>query len=135
MDVVVSKNTELGAIKEGSWLMIDGEPCQAVEVSHSKPGKHGSAKSRVVGMGLFDGAKHTMLNPVSANVEVPIIEKKTAQVLSVTGDMVQLMDMQSYESLELPMPAGELASQIRAGTTVEYWYAMGKYKIMRVKNE
>lgn len=131
----MSKNVDLGAIKEGSWLMIDSEPCQAVEVTHSKPGKHGSAKARIVGIGLFDGAKHTLLNPVSANVEVPIIEKKTAQVLSSTGDMVQLMDMQSYETMELPIPSSELAPSIKAGVTVEYWYAMGKYKIMRVKSE
>ncbi len=131
----MSKITELGGIKEGSWLMIDGEPCQAVEVTHSKPGKHGSAKARIVGIGLFDGSKHTILNPVSANVEVPLIEKKTAQVLSVTGNMVQLMDMQSYETMEFPLPSGEIASQIKAGVTVEYWFAMGKYKIMRVKSE
>ncbi|HYA21745.1 MAG TPA: translation initiation factor IF-5A [Thermoproteota archaeon] len=131
----MSKITDLGGIKEGSWLMIDGEPCQAVEVTHSKPGKHGSAKARIVGIGLFDGSKHTILNPVSANVEVPLIEKKTAQVLSVTGNMVQLMDMQSYESMEFPLPSGEIAPQIKPGVTVEYWYAMGKYKIMRVKSE
>jgi len=131
----MSKITELGGIKEGSWLMIDGEPCQAVEVTHSKPGKHGSAKARIVGIGLFDGSKHTILNPVSANIEVPMIEKKTAQVLSVTGNMVQLMDMQSYETMEFPLPSGEIASQIKAGVTVEYWFAMGKYKIMRVKSE
>jgi translation initiation factor 5A len=132
----MSRMTDLGAIKEGSWLMIDGEPCQAVEVTHSKPGKHGSAKARIVGMGLFDGSKHTILNPVAANIEIPMIEKKTAQVLSVTGNnMVQLMDMQSYESMELPIPSGELTSEIKAGVTVEYWFAMGRYKIMRVKSE
>jgi len=130
----MSRISDLGSIKEGSWLVIDGEPCQAVEVSHSKPGKHGSAKARVVGIGLFDGAKHTLLNPVDANVEVPIIEKKTAQVLSSTGGMVQLMDMESYGTLELPIPAGEIADSIKPGVAVEYWHALGKYKLMRVKS-
>jgi len=131
----MSKISDLGSIKEGSWLMVDGEPCQAVEVTHSKPGKHGSAKARVVAIGLFDGAKHTLLNPVDANVEVPIIEKKTAQVLSSTGNLVQLMDIQSYETVELPIPSGDLASSIKPGATVEYWQALGRYKIIRVKSE
>lgn len=38
------KPTEAGSLKEGSYVIIDGEPCKVVEIEKSKTGKHGSAK-------------------------------------------------------------------------------------------
>ncbi len=130
----MGKVVELGELKEGSWLMIDNEPCQIVEISHSKPGKHGSAKARVVGIGLFDGAKHTLLSPVDTKVEVPLIEKRSAQVLTILGDNVQVMDLETYEVFELPLPQDpELRSSVTQGVTVEYWRVGSRQKIMRIK--
>jgi len=130
----MGKVVELGELKEGSWLIIDNEPCQIVEISHSKPGKHGSAKARVVGIGLFDGAKHTLLSPVDAKVEVPLIEKRSAQVLTIIGDNVQVMDLETYEVFELALPQDqELRKNIVQGVTVEYWRVGNRQKIMRIK--
>jgi len=130
----MGKVVELGELKEGSWLMIDNEPCQIVEVSHSKPGKHGSAKARVVGIGLFDGSKHTLLSPVDTKVEVPMIEKRNAQVLALIGDNAQIMDLETYEVFEIPLPQDpSLKNTIVQGVTVEYWRVSGRQKIMRVK--
>lgn len=130
----MSKVVELGSVKEGSWILIDNEPCQVVEVTHSKPGKHGSAKARVVGIGLFDDAKHTLMSPVDEKVEVPMIEKRNGQVLALLGDHIQVMDLETYETLELPMPKDpQLASSITVGVTVEYWKVQNKAKIMRIK--
>ncbi|MBO3762695.1 MAG: translation initiation factor IF-5A [Thermoproteota archaeon] len=131
----MSKVVELGSVKEGSWILIDNEPCQVVEVSHSKPGKHGSAKARVVGIGLFDDAKHTLMSPVDEKVEVPMIEKRNAQVLALLGDHIQVMDLETYDTLELPMPKdSQLASSITVGVTVEYWKVQSRAKIMRIKS-
>ncbi|MGQ9478826.1 MAG: translation initiation factor IF-5A [Thermoproteota archaeon] len=130
----MGKVVELGELKEGSWLMIDNEPCQIVEISHSKPGKHGSAKARVVGIGLFDSAKHTLLSPVDTKVEVPLIEKRSAQVLALIGDNAQVMDLETYEVFEIPLPQDPaLRSSISQGVTVEYWRVGGRQKVMRVK--
>lgn len=114
--------------------MIDNEPCQIVEISHSKPGKHGSAKARVVGIGLFDGSKHTLLSPVDAKVEVPMIEKRSAQVLALIGDNAQVMDLETYGVFEIPLPQDpSLKNSIFQGVTVEYWRVGERQKIMRTK--
>jgi len=126
----LSRVAELGSLKEGSWINIDGEPCQIVEVIHSKTGKHGSSKARLVAMSLFTGTKKTLMAPTNTNIEIPIIEKKSGQVISTSTTGVQLMDLESYEVFEAPMPTD---LQIQPSTTVEYWKALGKIKIMRVK--
>jgi translation initiation factor 5A len=71
---------------------------------------------------------------VSANVEVPLIEKKSGQVVSASGGTVQLMDLETFETFDVPFPTEEeLKSKISSGAEVEYWRVMGRTKIMRVK--
>jgi len=130
----MSKPVELGSIKTGSYVMVEGEPCRIVDYAKSKPGKHGSAKARVVAIGVFDGVKRTFVKPVDSQVEVPIIEKRSGQVLAMLPSTVQLMDLETYEVLESPHPEDEdLKGRLFSGAEVEYWRILGRTKIMRTK--
>ena len=130
----MSRPTELGSIKVGSYVMVDGEPCHIVDYAKSKPGKHGSAKARVVAIGVFDKMKHTFVKPVDSKVEVPLIEKRSGQVLALLPSAVQLMDLETYAVLEAPFPEDEeLKAKLASGVEVEYWQILGKTKIMRAK--
>ncbi|MCS7126177.1 MAG: translation initiation factor IF-5A [Aigarchaeota archaeon] len=129
----MSKPVDLGSLKVGHNIVIDGEPCRIVELEKSKPGKHGSAKVRLVAIGIFDDVKRTMVGPADAKVEVPIIEKRTGQVVSVT-DTISLMDNETLEIVEVPTPSDEvLRSKIEPGKTVEYWKIMGRCMITHVR--
>ncbi len=123
-----------GELKKGSYVILDGEPCEVLSVSKSKPGKHGAAKVRIEARGIFDGSRRSKIFPADALIEIPIVDKKTAQVISVYGNTVQLMDMSTYETFEMPMPDDqELASKLQPGVEVEYWESMGKRKIVRTR--
>jgi translation initiation factor 5A len=125
---------ELGALRIGSYVLVDNEPCRIVSYTKSKPGKHGSAKARVVAIGVLDGTKRTFVRPVSAQVEVPIIEKKAGQVIALLPAAVQVMDLESYEVFEVPLPDDkELKSKLASGVEVEYWQILGRTRIMRTK--
>ena len=131
----MSRPVDVGSIKEGQYIVIDGEPCRVVELEKSKPGKHGSAKARIVAVGVFDGVKRSIVSPVDARIEVPIIEKRSGQIISTTPDTVQVMDLETYETFETPMPTEEeLKSRIANGVEVEYWKILGRVKIVRVKS-
>jgi translation initiation factor 5A len=130
----MSKPMDLGALRVGSYIILDGEPCKIVNYTKSKPGKHGAAKARIVAIGVFDGAKRTIVKPVSAQVDVPLIEKKTGQVISMLPSAVQLMDLETYEITEAPLPEEEeLKSKLASGVEVEYWQILGRTKILRIK--
>jgi len=131
---MLSKPVELGSIKVGSYVMVEGEPCRIVDYAKSKPGKHGSAKARVVAIGVFDGVKRTFVKPVDSQVEMPIIEKRSGQVLALMPSAVQLMDLETYEVFESPYPEDEdLKSRLSSGVEVEYWRILGRTKVMRTK--
>ncbi len=105
-------------VKPGRYILIDGVAVKVVEVDTSKPGKHGAAKMRVTAVGVFDGNKRTLLKPSTADIEIPIIIKKKAQVVSIAGNTVQLMNLETYETYEVPIPE-EMRSSIKPGAEVE----------------
>ena len=124
---------DLGSLKVGSYIIIDGEPCRIVSYDHSKPGKHGSAKARVAAIGVFDGSRHSMVSPVSASVDVPLINKKNGQIISISGQALQIMDLESFEVFETSAVEDEIRDKISQGSEVEYWSVLDKIKIVRVK--
>ncbi len=131
----MSKPVDLGDLRIGSYVMVDDEPCRITDYTKSKPGKHGSAKARVVAIGVFDGAKRSFVRPVSAQVEVPIIQKRGAQVIALLPASVQLMDLETYDVFEAPKPEDStLRSKLASGVEVEYWRILDKTKIMRTKS-
>ena len=136
----MSKPSDLGSLKIGSYILLphtdqpSGEPCRIVEYDTSKPGKHGSAKARIVGQGVFDGQKRPHVGPVSMQIHIPLINKKIGQIISMNGDVVQIMDSESFETIDVSLVDDEVKGKLSNGDNVEYWVVMDKTKIMRIKN-
>jgi translation initiation factor 5A len=128
----MKEQTEVRTLKEGRYVIIDDEPCVIKSLSHSKPGKHGSAKARVDAIGIFDNQKRSIISPVTQKIYVPLVERKNGQVISISGDIVQIMDMGDYSTVELTIP-DEYKDKIEVGKDIQYLVAMGKQKIdMRI---
>ena len=117
--------------KTGTTIMIDGEACTVRSNDISKTGKHGASKCRIEAIEIFSGKKKVIAVPGHERFEVPMIEKKKAQVLSVGESSASVMDLESYETLDVPFSA-EIKAQIAAEKQVEYWNIEGKKAIMRV---
>ena len=136
----MSKPTELGSLKIGSYILLPvsdqptGEPCRITEYETSKPGKHGSAKARIVAVGIYDGQKRPHVGPVSMQVHVPLIDKRTGQIISVVGSKIQVMDSETFETIDVDMINEELEGTLDQGKDIEYWNVMGRTKIMRIKS-
>ncbi|MBW2963188.1 translation initiation factor IF-5A [Candidatus Woesearchaeota archaeon] len=123
------KLTTAGQVQKGDTVLMDGEPCRVTSVQISRPGKHGHAKVRMEGVGLIDEKKRVIVLPGHDKMEVPIIDKKSAQVLSINDDMANVMDMETYETFDLKIPE-ELKDQVVAGGQIVYWKIMS-YKILK----
>ncbi|MCJ2532346.1 MAG: translation initiation factor IF-5A [Candidatus Thermoplasmatota archaeon] len=128
---MVWEMTEVRTLKEGRYMNIDDEPCKIISISTSKPGKHGEAKARIEAVGIFDGSKRSVVYPVRHKVQVPMIDKRQAQIVTVTGSEVQLMDLETYEIFQLPIP-DELKDSLTPGEDLKYLVAMDRKKITKV---
>jgi len=121
---------EVRTLRVNRYMIIDDEPCKIMSISTSKPGKHGEAKARIEAIGVFDGQKRSVVHPVKHKIHVPLIDKRTAQVLALMGDNVQLMDLETYETFEMPIP-DEFKAQLQPGNEISYLVALGRKKITR----
>lgn len=89
---------------------------------------------RLTAISVFTGSKKTIIGTVDTHIEVPMIDKRSAQIISTTPNSVQLMDLGTFEVTESPIPTEpELQGKLVAGAEVEVWVVLGKNKIMRVK--
>ena len=126
---MTTKQVSAGTLQKGNYVIIEGEACKVSDIMISRPGKHGHAKVRIVAVGLIDGKKRDMVMPGHDNIDVPIVDKKSAQVLSVNGDMANVMDTENYETFDMEIP-DELKQDCVAGCNILYWSILDK-KIMK----
>ena len=129
-----TKTVSANNVQKGSSIILDGAACRVVDVEISKPGKHGHSKVRLSAVGLVYEKKRIVVMPGHDSVEVPIIEKRTAQVLSLHGDMANVMDSETYETFDLKIPEG-FAGQVVDGCSVLYWTILNEKVIKQVKGE
>ncbi len=126
------KMVSVGSLKKGDTIIIDGAPCKVTDTATSRPGKHGHAKVNMMAVGLLDDKKRNLVMPGHDKVEAPIIEKKNAQILSVSGNNANVMDTESYETFDLEIPE-ELKADVSEGKEVLYWVLMGTKVMKQVK--
>jgi len=111
-------------LKKGGFILIDDIPCRVVSVNISKSGKHGAAKARVEGMGLFDGRRRSLIKPADSKISVPMLLKKQGQVLAIVGEKVQLMDLSDYSTFELDIPE-DMKGKLESGQEIMYYDIQG----------
>ena len=122
--------------------MVESEPCVIKSTERSKSGKHGHAKVRVVCVGLFDNNKRSLTIPSGHMVEIPEILKGIAQINFIEDNSINIMDVESYESIDVEWPKEEdiikklkelQADPDKISTAqVDYWNLAGKTLINRV---
>ena len=110
----------VGTLQKGNYVVIDGIASIVSDTQTSRPGKHGHAKVRLVAVGMLDGKKRELVMPGHDNIDVPIVEKKIAQVLSIVNDNANVMDAETFETFDLKIPE-ELKPDVKEGSNILYW--------------
>jgi len=116
--------------KPGATIMIDNVPCIVRTNDMSKTGKHGHTKCRIEAISILDGKKKVLVVSGHERFDVPMVNKNRGQVLSISGDKASIMDLESYETLELLM-VDEVRENLKDGDQVEYWDIEGIKLIKR----
>ena len=68
-------------------------------------------------------------------IHIPMINKKIGQIISINGDTIQVMDSESFETLDINLIDDEVKGKLENGQNVEYWVVMDRTKIMRIKSD
>ncbi len=127
---MVAKIINATEARVGTNIILEGEAFTVKKMDVSKTGKHGHAKCRLEAAHMITGSKKVFVVPGHERFEVPMVNKSKAQVLSVTDDHASVMDMESFETIEIAIPE-EIKGQIAENDTVEYWDIEGTLLIKR----
>ncbi|MCK5043497.1 translation initiation factor IF-5A [Candidatus Pacearchaeota archaeon] len=114
----------------GTNILLEKEPYTVKKIDISKTGKHGHAKARIEAVGIMSGQKKVFVTPGHDRYEVPLVDKRKGQVLSI-GDKVSVMDLENFETLEIACPE-DVKKELEENCNVEYWNVSEK-KIIRRK--
>jgi translation initiation factor 5A len=128
---MVSKVIDATEMRVGTYLLLDGAAHQVKKMDISKTGKHGHAKVRFEAVSVMTGKKKVGVVPGHDKFEIPMVDKRQAQVLSVHDGTASLMDSESFENVDLPI-SEEFQSSVVDGVTVEYWDVEGEKLIKKV---
>jgi len=120
------------SLKLGGYIIIDGVACKINKIDTSKTGKHGHAKCRIDASSLIDNSRKVIVLPGHDKIDIPIVEKKNAQVLSILGDTATVMDEKTFETFELKIP-DELKNQVKEGVGIIYWEILDDKVIKQVR--
>ncbi len=124
------KFAQAGQLKERQFIVIEETICRIDTIDKSKPGKLGAAKIRITATGVFNDKRMNLLKPADADVEVPVIDKGNAQVISDSGDKYQIMDVADYQTYDVDKAEFK---DLKAGDNLEYMKAGPFIKIVRKK--
>ena len=116
----------------GTNLTLEGEFYTVKKMDVSKTGKHGHAKCRIEAISVLDGKKKVFVVGGHERLEVPMIEKRSAQVLSMQGNNANVMDSETYETFDLEIPE-ELRGQVLEGVNVVYWVILNDKVMKQIK--
>ena len=117
-------------LRNGTAVIIQGVPCIVKNLDISKTGKHGHAKVRLEAVGIFDNKKKVIVVPGHERLEVPLIKKLKGQVLNMHGEKANIMDLESFETMDVQVPE-DLREDIKEQDNVEYWDIEGEKIIKR----
>ncbi len=116
-------------VKVGTNIIVDGQSCTVKKMDVSKTGKHGHSKARIEATSIISGQKKVFVVPGHDKIEIPIVNKRKGQVLSV-GDKISLMDLENFETIEVACP-DEIKQELTENSNVEYWDVEGEKIIKR----
>jgi len=116
--------------KPGTTILVDGVACTVKSNDISTSGRHGHAKCRIEAIGIIDNKKRVVTISGHDRFECPMILKNNGQILSILDNKASIMDMKSFETLEMPI-SEELKEQVKDGDQIEYWDIEGTKLIKR----
>lgn len=128
---MVLKIIDATQAKPGATIMVEGEAYTVKTNDISKTGKHGSAKCRIMAQAIFSDKKKILAVPGHERFDVPNVEKKRGQVLSVTDNSASVMDLETFENFDVTIYP-DCMETIAEEKQVEVWDIEGKRMVMRV---
>ena len=104
---------ESNRLKNGSLVMIKGNPCKVTEVSTAKPGKHGSAKVILKGRDILTSKVYECTFHSGDMIDAPIVKRTEYTLLNIDEDQLTLLDPSGDMKEDVNLPEDDHLREVR----------------------
>lgn len=103
---------ESNRLKNGSLVMIKGNPCKVTEVSTAKPGKHGSAKVILKGRDILTSKVYECTFHSGDMIDAPIVKRTEYTLLNIEEETLSLLDPSGEMKEDCNLPEEEHLKEV-----------------------
>merc|ERR1711907_244729 len=122
------EKTDTNRLKNGSLVMIKGNPCKVTEVSTAKPGKHGSAKVILKGKDILTSKVYECTFHAGDMVDAPIVKRNEYTLLNIDESTLELLDANGEVKSDVNLPEDEHLKEI--ASNIKEWFDEGKNEVL-----
>jgi len=102
-----TEKVESQRLKNGSLVMMKGNPCKVTEVSTAKPGKHGSAKVITKGKDILTGKQYECTFHSGDMIDAPIVTRNEFVLLNIDDNVLELLTKEGEVKSDVNIPEDE----------------------------
>ena len=134
--------SQASTLRKGGFVVLSKtRPCKIVDLSVSKPGKHGHAKVNFTATDIFTSKKYDHVTPSHSTVEVPFVCKQEYLLLDIANDgFISLFHVETGETKDdVRVPIGDVGEKLtklfgeKKEVRVVIQAAMGDEAVIEVK--
>lgn len=107
------EKTDSNRLKNGSLVMIKGNPCKVTDVSTAKPGKHGSAKVILKGKDILTQKVYECTYHAGDMVDAPIVKRVEYTLLNIDDNQLELLDANGEMKSDVNLPEEEHLKDVK----------------------
>jgi translation initiation factor 5A len=122
------EKTDTNRLKNGSLIMIKGNPCKVTEVSTAKPGKHGSAKVILKGKDILTAKVYECTYHAGDMVDAPIVKRNEYTLLNIDDTTLELLDGQGEMKSDVNLPEEEHLKDVKSN--IQTWFDDGTKEVL-----
>ncbi len=116
-------------LEKGNYFILNGEPVKISRKEVISVGTHSHTKLKFYVQGLREKGERQVVFSHTDRVEKVDIMRKQGQIISKTGNKVQVMDAVSYETLDANIPR-EFEEELNEGDNVTFVELNGTVEIL-----
>lgn len=102
-----TEKVESQRLKNGSLVMMKGNPCKVTEVTTAKPGKHGSAKVICKGKDILTGKVYECTFHSGDMVDAPRTSRDEYTLLNIDDNTLELLTKEGEVKSDVNIPEDE----------------------------
>jgi translation initiation factor 5A len=127
------EKTDTNRLKNGSLVMIKGNPCKVTETTTAKPGKHGSAKVILKGKDIMTAKVYECTFHAGDMVDAPIVSREEYTLLNIDDTTLELLGKNGELKSDVNMPEAEHLKEVKSNM-IKYFDDGKKETLVTVLN-